>query len=364
MLGPESLSAIRHAAAVGARSLAVPPLMRLTRRLGWQPFNARAGSAASLMPLGSVVMGCAGLAGSVRRGSASLRAAHELLDAARSRGCATFDTAAVYGEGASERMLGSWIRSRRLRDEVVIVTKGGHPLPYGGSRLSPADLTADLDASLERLGTDRIDLYMLHRDDADVDVGPVMETLHAFVQAGKVLSIGASNWTPQRIELANHYAVTRGLTPFTASSPHLSLAEMYRPPWPGCVSISGADNADARAWYEHTQMPVLAWSPLSGGYLAAGGARDTDQMEAYDGPANAERRARLRTLAERRGAKPEELAVAFVRHLGMNVVPVVASASPDRLAALIDATSLELALDEVAWLDLQSDDDPSQMGVR
>ncbi len=278
-----------------------------------------------------------------------------LLDAAFDAGCNTFDTARAYGAGLSESLIGKWIRSRRVRDKVVIVGKGGHPDASWTSRLSPEALTEDLDRTLSSLAVEHVDLYLLHRDDPSIDVGPIMETLHTFVQAGKVAAIGASNWSHARIEEANTYAAERGLTPFVASSPQLSLAEMVSVPWSGCLSITGDEGAAARAWYAATQMPVLAWSPLGGGYLTQRNAAADTQSGPYTSEANIKRRDRLHELAARRGVPAEQLALAYLLQQDMKVIPVVAASTPARIRDLLAATGIPLSLEDRNWLDLRAD---------
>lgn len=281
--------------------------------------------------------------------------ANAVLDAALEAGCNAFDTARAYGDGLSESILGKWIRSRRVRDQVVVIGKGGHPDSSGRSRVGPNALTKDLDLTLRSLGLEFVDLYMLHRDDLDLGVGPIMETLHTFVQAGKVAAIGASNWTHERIEEANIYAAERGLTPFAVSSPHLSLAEMIAVPWPGCLSLTGDAGAEARAWFAATQMPVLAWSPLAGGYLLEQDAQARGRSGPYDSPKNTERRERLRALAARRGLSAGQLALAFLLHQEINVVPIVAASTPARVRELLAAPAVKLSIEERDWLDLRAD---------
>ena len=133
-----------------------------------------------------------------------------LLDAIYELGGNTFDTARIY---SSEPPLGRWINERGIRDEVVIIDKGAHP-EGDRKRVTPADISADLAESLGRLGTDYIDLYLLHRDDPDVPVGPIIEALNEHVDAGRIRAFGASNWQHQRIGQANEYAASHGLVPF------------------------------------------------------------------------------------------------------------------------------------------------------
>jgi aryl-alcohol dehydrogenase-like predicted oxidoreductase len=284
------------------------------------------------------------------------RRAFAVFDAALEAGSNAFDTAAIYGGGYGERTLGDWIRARRAWGRVIVIGKGGHPDSRGVSRVHPAFLEEDLHGSLRRLRVDAIDLYMLHRDDPALPVGAIMEALHRFVQAGKVLALGVSNWTHTRIEEANLYAEARGLTPFVASSPQFSLAEMHAPPWPGCISIGGAQGAEARAWYAASQMAVLAWSPLAGGFLLGRDTLDEAYARAYRSDVNVRRRERAQTLAKQRGLPLADIALAYVRGHGMKVHPIVAASTPERITSLLRATEVKLSPDEIAWLDLRAEE--------
>jgi len=207
----------------------------------------------------------------------------ELLDGVFALGCNAFDTAYVYGGGQSERVLGAWINKHRLRDKVVVIDKGAHPIG-GRKRVTPADITSDILAGLERLQTDYIDLYLLHRDDRAVEVGPIVEVFNEHLEAGRIRAFGGSNWTASRIAEANEYAAAHGLVPFAASSPHLSLAVPREVPWPGCVSISGPDGEADRRWYAEGGMPLFIWASLAGGFLAGRFRRDNlDSFQDYMG---------------------------------------------------------------------------------
>ena len=147
-----------------------------------------------------------------------------LLDQVYELGCNTIDTAHVYGGGDSERVLGRWMQARNLRDQIVIITKGAAHSD-DRRRMTPFDIASDLYDSLARLRTDTIDLYLLHRDDPDVPVEPIMDILNEHQLAGRFQAFGASNWSHQRIEAANAYARANDLAPFVASSPQFSLAD-------------------------------------------------------------------------------------------------------------------------------------------
>lgn len=156
----------------------------------------------------------------------------QVLDAFLEMGGNFVDTARLYGEpdgvgfGASEKVIGQWMKDRGCRDRVILATKGGHPPldDMGHGRLDPASLQEDLDNSLKDLAVERIDLYWLHRDDPKLPVEEILYTLNRFIQQGKIKAIGASNWLPQRLEQAGQAARREGLAGFCADQPMWSLA--------------------------------------------------------------------------------------------------------------------------------------------
>ncbi len=284
-----------------------------------------------------------------------------LFDRVFELGCTTFDTARHYGHG-NEATVGRWLRERGLRDRVVLIGKGAHHGPER-RRVTPADIAADLERSLAELGLETIDLYLLHRDDPDVPVGPIVEALDGHRRAGKVRAYGGSNWTYGRIEEANAYARARGLTPFVASSPGFSLAEQAEPPWPGCVSIAGPGGAAARAWYQREQMPLFTWSSLAGGFLSGRWSRENaasmSSPEAertrrvYGTEANYERLDRAQRLATERGLTVPQVALAYALSQPLDLFALVGSESGEEFAANLAASEIELTPEELAWLDLE-----------
>src|SRR5690625_4772974 len=130
------------------------------------------------------------------------------------------DTAHIYAGGKSEEALGIWMEEQNRRDDILIFTKGGHPNAEG-PRINKQAIQEEVDTSLERLRTDFIDMYALHRDDTNLPVGHILEILNEHVEAGKIGVLGASNWTVERLEEANAYAEKNGLVGFSFSSPNL-----------------------------------------------------------------------------------------------------------------------------------------------
>ncbi len=305
--------------------------------------------------------------GTVMISSDDQDAANTLLDAVYEHGGRTFDTAHGYGGGACERALGAWIASRGVRDEVVILGKGAHPYD-GRKRVTPEDITSDLNESLERMGVDVIDLYVLHRDNPELPVGPIVEILNEHQRAGKIRQFGGSNWTTERIGEANQYAAEHGLNPFTVSSPNYSLAQQRKAPWEGCISISGESGTSERAWYIAQGMPVIPWSSLAGGFFSGRFDRrnldtfteylDLLAVESYCFEENFQRLDRVKETAEHYDASIAQVALAWVLDGPMNTFPIVGSRTPEEFAANAAALDLKLTPQEVAWIDLQTDERP------
>ncbi len=287
-----------------------------------------------------------------------------LLDGVLELGGTTFDTAHGYGNGDVERTMGRWMKARGNRDQVVILGKGAHH-NQDRQRVTPYDITADLHDSLARMQTDYIDLYVLHRDDPSQPVGPIVETLNEHKATGKIHAFGGSNWSTARLQEANAYAQAHGLTPFVVSSPNFSLAVQRKAPWPNCVSISGPEAAEERAWYADHNTPLFTWSSLAGGFFSGRFNRDNldsfasylDKLcvECYCTEANFQRLDRVRELADERGLTIPQVATAYVMSYPLNIFPLVGCNTAQEFKADLDASAMRLTPAEIAWLEVRSD---------
>lgn len=289
----------------------------------------------------------------------------DLLDHAFSLGITAFDTARCYGK--AENSLGAWLKKRNNRDKVVIQTKGGINGFMWRSRIKESCIRYDLKKSLEALGTDHTDIYLLHRDNTKVPVGDIVELLNSFVSDGRVRAFGGSNWSYRRIEQANEYAYAHGLQPFTVSSPNYGLAVMHKDPWGGgLVSVTGENKTAEREWYAGNQMPLTAWSCVGNG-LFSGRFVSSDMRGAKRGmnllakkgflyADNLERLRRAEILAERKGVTPLQIAVSYIKAGDMNVYPIIGTGSKAHLSENVAALSITLTAAEAAWLDLRGED--------
>jgi len=243
---------------------------------------------------------------------------------------------------------------------MVVLTKGAHH-NADSKRVTPEDITCDLRDSLARLRTPYVDLYVLHRDDPEVPVGPIVEALNEHVRAGRIRAFGGSNWTPERLDEANAYARERGLQGFAVSSPNLSLAVPKEAVWAGCVS---ATDAASRAWYAQTQMPLFAWSSQARGFFTGhftpeNAAENEFIHRVYDSPDNWERLRRATEFGRERGYSAIQVALAWVLHQPFPVFPLIGPANVEELRSSLQALELQLTPGEVHWLNLEDDASPS-----
>jgi aryl-alcohol dehydrogenase-like predicted oxidoreductase len=257
------------------------------------------------------------------------------------------------------------MEARENRDNVVIVSKGGHP-NADRKRVTPFDISSDLFDSLARLRTDSIDVYLLHRDDPDVEVGVIVEALNEHHRAGRIKALGGSNWPESRIRAANDYAARHGLIGFAASSPNYSLAEQVHDPWgPGCTTIGGPAHAADRQFYRDNPIAVLAYSSLARGLLSGRITRANFETEkelldracrtAYCHEVNLQRLERAQALAAKLGRSVPEVALAFILNQGLNVVALVGAANRGEIESTASATEIELSPADLDWLDLATD---------
>lgn len=299
--------------------------------------------------------------GTIMANSQAQAESFALLDAVFEQGINTFDTAHVYGNGDNERTVGAWIRERGIRDQVVIVAKGAHH-NADRRRVTPFDITADIHDTLARFKLDHLDLYLLHRDDPTVPVGSIVEVLNEHHRAGTIGPFGGSNWSWERVQAANEYAVAHGLVPFAVSSPNFSLADMVKEPWENCVSIAGVQGAVARQWYAAHKTPLFTWSSLAGGFFSGRFGPDnlagfTDYfdklvVESYCSVDNFQRLERTRELAAARGVSLAQVAVAWVLSQQLDIYALLAPRTADECKLNIEALHIHLTPAELAWLNL------------
>ena len=293
-------------------------------------------------------------------------AAFELLDRVFEAGINTYDCAAHYGEV----IMGEWMEARRIKDKCHIITKCAHPNQWR-DRVTAFDILSDAHDSLKKLKTDCIDIYMLHRDNKEVPVSVIVDTMNRLLDEGKIKVYGGSNWTHQRIAEANEYAAKHNLEPMRVSSPNFGIAEQIADPWKcdakfgdGCVTISGPQNADARKWYKENNIPVFAYSSLARGFFSGAFKSYEPQRakEILDEPGiigyfcdnNIERLRRCEIMAERMNKTVAQIAMAWIFNQPFEVFALSSPVTKEQIEQNIKAMDISLSPDDVKWMNLEN----------
>ena len=260
-----------------------------------------------------------------------------------------FDTANAYAYGNSEEILGRALKDYANRDEVVIATKVFIPMnrrPNGGG-LSRKHIMSQVDQSLRRMGTDYIDLYIIHRWDYNTPIEETMTALHDIVKAGKVRYIGASAMYAIQFQKALHVADKNGWTRFVSMQNHYNLIyrEEEREMMPLCVD---------------EKIAVTPYSPLASGRLARDWSETTQRLETdpiakqkYDATADADKKvvARVAEVAVNHGVPMAHIALAWLRYKNPVVAPVIGATKISHLADAIESLAVQLTTEEVAHLE-------------
>ena len=266
-----------------------------------------------------------------------------IFDAFHEQGGTAFDTAHKYGAGLCDAALGLWLETRGGRDDCVVIGKGAHT-----PDCDPDSLTRQLHESLDRLRTDHLDVYLLHRDHLEVPIGECGDVLDEHHRAGRIHAFGGSNWTAARIDEANAYAEEHGLVPMTVLSNQLSLARMIHPTFPGTIS---AGDPELRRWLDERGIANIAWSSQAAGFFS-GLTPDGPLGHAWFDDDNLERRRRAEQLAAELDTQPVTVALAWVLQQ-RNVFPIIGPRQMTELHSSLAALDVGLSAEQEAWLDLR-----------
>jgi aryl-alcohol dehydrogenase-like predicted oxidoreductase len=286
--------------------------------------------------------------------------ARPIFEAAIESGLFYFDTADIYGVGACEEVVGQLLRDLLPRDEYVINTKIAMPMGRGANQggLSRKHIMEGVDSSLRRLGLDYVDQLIIHRHPHGIrgaSESPIEETLEALddvVKAGKALHIGASSMFAWQFAELQFTAKLNGWTQFISMQNHYNLIyrEEEREMNPYCLS---------------TGVALQPWSPLARGILAGaykgsmeGGTtnrskgQDRTRTESlYRGQMDFAIADRVTNLAEERGCRPAQIAIAWLLSKQGVISPVVGVSRVEQLEQLVEACSIELSTDEMFHLE-------------
>jgi predicted oxidoreductase len=257
------------------------------------------------------------------------------IDSCLAQGITTFDHADIYGDYRCEALFGEAIKARpTLRDQIEIVTKTDIMLMskcWPNTRVkhydtTPAHVNASVERSLQRIGVDVIDLLLVHRPDPLMDPDATGACLDALVDSGKVRGVGVSNFMPRDADLLQSRMKHR------LQTNQIELGLLNTVPF-----------VDGQLAYAQTQrMPLMAWSPLGGGRLHTEATKQ--------GTPAARLAPRLAQLAQAHGVDESAVAIAWLLHHPIGVMPVMGSNRLDRIAQFSDAT--KVPMDRQTWFEL------------
>ena len=275
-----------------------------------------------------------------------------LIKHALESGINFFDTANLYSQGSSEEILGRALKDYANRDDVVIATKIRHPMRSGpnGKGLSRKAIMAEIDHSLRRLGTDYVDLYLIHRMDNSTPLEETLEALHDVVKAGKVRYLGASSMHAWEFSKALHMQKANGWARFVTMQNHYNLLarEEEREMLPLC-----ADEG----------VGTMVWSPLARGRLARGwDDAKTTERSGKDGFADMlytqftkESDSQIidcvGDIAAARGVSRAQIALAWLRKNPVVTAPLVGASSIQQIDDALASLDITLTEDELMVLE-------------
>jgi predicted dehydrogenase/aryl-alcohol dehydrogenase-like predicted oxidoreductase len=272
-----------------------------------------------------------------------------LLDHFYEHGGNIFDTAWVYGAGRTEKFFGDWARSRGVkRSSYVLIGKGAHsPLCY------PDQIGKQLAQSLDRMETDYVDIYFIHRDNPDVPVDEFVDAVNVEMRAGRIKDLfGGSNWMRQRMDAAIRYANKKSFRAPGALYNNFGLSEMVWPMWDGCV---GAGDDTYNAWLKRRKIPNFLGSSQGGGFVTDAAGRDKfDSQEivnSWYSPHNFKRRDRAIELSKQLGVSPIQIALAYVLNQPLEMIPIIEPRSLSELVNSLEAATITLTKDQLKWLE-------------
>jgi aryl-alcohol dehydrogenase-like predicted oxidoreductase len=293
------------------------------------------------------------LGGNVFGWTADRETSFAILDAFLDAGFNAIDTADVYNRyapglqgGESETIIGEWMQARGVRDRVVLVTKGGLAMGDGLEGLGRDYLPRACEASLRRLRTDYIDVYMAHRADPAVPVGETLEAFAGLIEAGKIRYAGCSNYTPDELEAAMA-AAGGGRARYEVVEPHYNLVDRdkYEGALEGVCTRHG--------------LGVIPYFALAAGFLT-GKYRTPQDLEgrprsrvvsAHLNPRGLAVLDALDAVAGQHGATPAQVALAWLMARPSVAAPIASATSVAQLRDILGAADLELAPEDLNRLE-------------
>jgi len=275
-----------------------------------------------------------------------------------------FDNAHIYGGGSMESFLGKWHRQRNNLDDLVIIGKGAHT-----PNCNPESLSQQLTESLERLQMEKVDIYIMHRDNLDIPVEEFIDVLNDEKQKGRIKIFGASNWTLERFKKANEWAEKNNKSTFSILNNNLALCKMINPLWTGCIS---SNDKDILKYLEKTQIAHLSWSSQGRGYFLSQdicqkiedkitkdesswrkpGEHSSGPLSCFDSEDNRERRKRAIDLANELSVDAQNIAGAWSLNQTFPSFALIGPRNIREIDTSLPSLDISISKEKSDWLNL------------
>ena len=274
-----------------------------------------------------------------------------------------FDNAHIYGGGTMEKLLGKWHKSRNNKEDLVIIAKGAHT-----PNCDPKSISSQLTESLDRLETDFVDIYIMHRDNLEIPVAEFIDVLNEEKNKGRIKIFGGSNWTLERFIQANHWAKIHDKQGFSILNNNLALCKMINPLWDGCVSSNDESILD---YLEKSQVAHLSWSSQGRGYFLndeltkkieeditasetwrAPGEHSSGPLSCFDSKDNRERRNRAKTLASEIKVTTQNVAGAWALNQPFPSFALIGPRKVEEIDTSLPCLDISISEEQSNWLNL------------
>ena len=275
-----------------------------------------------------------------------------------------FDTAFIYGGGNHEKVLGQWLKNNKNRQDVLILGKGAHT-----PDCNPEAISKQLTISLERMNTDYVDIYIMHRDNTDYPVDEFVDVLNQEKDKGRIKVFGGSNWTLERFKKANEWAKDNSKQEMSVLNNNLALAKMINPLWSGCLS---SNDEKIIEYLKNSRKAHMSWSSQARGFFLEDnitleienkiteaesswrkpGENSSGPISCYDSTENRERKKRTILLAKKFNTTNQNIAGAWPINLNFPSFALIGPRNIQEINSCLNNLEIKLSTNEINWLNL------------
>lgn len=274
--------------------------------------------------------------------------AFEILEKYVSLGGNVIDCARIYSDwvepeiGRAERVIGDWLKHRNKRDDLIIMTKGGHPKmdTMNVSRMSKADMEYDLNLSLKALGVDFVDIYFYHRDDLNQPVSDLIEVMENFKKQGKIKYYGCSNWTTKRMIEADNYCKEKGYRGFVVNQVLFNIASDYMKPFPDETMVTM--DKEMMNYHKNSDNLAMPYFGLCSGFFQKIETKGKEVVldSPYYTEENLKRIEKINELKEKYNVTISQILLGYILNREVEMLPLAGASKIEQLKDFMKTLSI------------------------